>query len=42
VVVSIVGDLRREWNETFTVVLSNPTNGVISDGRGTGTIRNDD
>lgn len=40
--VLISGDLLIESNETFTVILSNPTNGIIIDDRGTGTIQNDD
>ena len=43
--VSIVinGDTKAEGNETFTVSLSNATNGAtIGDGQGLGTINNDD
>ena len=41
--VTINGDGRVEPNETFTVQLSNPTNGAtIADGTGIGTIVNDD
>jgi Ca2+-binding RTX toxin-like protein len=42
--VDISGDLTFEANETFSAVLSNPTNGTISAtaGTGTGTINNDD
>ena len=40
--VPIVGDLKKEPNETFTVTLSSPINATIADGSGTGTIVNDD
>ena len=40
--VPIVGDLKKEPNETFAVTLSSPTNATIADGSGTGTIVNDD
>ena len=40
--VSVKGDRKREADETFFVDLMNPVNAVIADGRGTGTIRNDD
>ena len=41
--VTINGDTKVEANETFNIVLSNATNGAtISDGRGVGTITNDD
>ncbi len=43
VVVSIKGDTRVEPDETFSVVLSNPSAGVVlTRDRGTGTILNDD
>ena len=42
VTVRIVGDLRKEPNETFTVTLSSPVGATIADGSGTGTIVNDD
>lgn len=40
--VSIVGDTTIEPDETFFVNLSSPTNAVIGDGQGQGTITNDD
>ena len=41
--VTINGDTKVEGNETFNVLLSNATNGAtISDGRGVGTITNND
>ncbi len=40
--IPIIGDTAPEANETFTVTLSNPVNGSIGDGSGTGTITNDD
>jgi len=40
--VVIVGDNTVEPNETFSVVLSNPTNATLGNGTGTGTILNDD
>jgi hypothetical protein len=40
--VSVKGDRKREADETFFVDLANPVNAVIADGRGSGTIRNDD
>ena len=40
--VLVQGDTIDESNETFTVVLSAPTNAVIGDGSGTGTIIDDD
>ncbi len=43
VVISIKGDTRAEPDETFSVVLSNPSAGVVlTRDRGTGTILNDD
>ncbi len=42
VTVRVNGDLLNEANETFFVNLSNPTNAIISDGQGLGTINNDD
>jgi Ca2+-binding RTX toxin-like protein len=41
-VVQVTGDTRFEPNETFFVNLSNPTNGLVLVGQGTGTINNDD
>ena len=40
--VTVIGDSPIEPNETFTVNLSNPTNAVIGDAQGVGTIINDD
>ncbi|MBC2838813.1 Calx-beta domain-containing protein [Robiginitalea sp. SC105] len=42
VTVVVNGDTTPEPNETFSVVLSNPSNATINDGTGTGTITNDD
>jgi hypothetical protein len=42
VTVSVVGDTQVELNETFNLVLSNPSGAVISDDTGVGTIINDD
>jgi large repetitive protein len=42
VTVAVHGDLVREPDETFAVVLSAPSNGTVGDGTGTGTIENDD
>ena len=39
---SVVGDATVEPSETFTVGLSNPTNAILGDATGLGTIRNDD
>ncbi len=40
--VLVNGDTQVEGDETFTVTLSNPTNAIIADGAGVGTILNDD
>jgi hypothetical protein len=40
--VDVEGDRRREATESFFLRLFSPRNAVIGDGRGTGTIRNDD
>jgi len=40
--VPVIGDTTPESNETFNVVLSNPTNAVIADGTGVGSITDDD
>ncbi|HEY6552597.1 MAG TPA: Calx-beta domain-containing protein, partial [Vicinamibacteria bacterium] len=40
--VPVVGDYAREVDETFFVNLSNPMNGAIAFGQGTGTIQNAD
>jgi len=42
VIVTVIGDLFNEANETFFVNLSNATNGMITDGQGMGTINNND
>ncbi|MDB5337171.1 MAG: Serine protease, subtilase family, partial [Planctomycetaceae bacterium] len=42
VIVSIKGDDIAEFNESFFVNLSNPSNATIADGQGVGTILNDD
>ncbi len=42
VVVAVVGDLQGEGDEAFFVDLVNPDGAVIGDGRGRGTIRDDD
>jgi subtilisin family serine protease/disulfide oxidoreductase YuzD/DNA-binding cell septation regulator SpoVG/subtilisin-like proprotein convertase family protein len=38
----LTGDAVSEASETFLVTLSNPTNAVLGDAQGTGTIQNDD
>lgn len=40
--VAVNGDTTSEGDEDFTLTLTNPTNATISDGQGTGTIRDDD
>jgi beta-glucanase (GH16 family) len=40
--ITVVGDTLKEADETFSVVLSKPTNATVSTGTGTATIRNDD
>jgi len=40
--VNVIGDTVNEPSETFFVLLSNPTNAVLADGQGQGTILNDD
>jgi hypothetical protein len=40
--VVVTGDVKVELNETVDITLSNPVNGAILDGAGTGTITNDD
>jgi glucose/arabinose dehydrogenase len=42
VTVSVTGDLVDEDNETFLVNLANPTNAILGDGHGVGTITDDD
>jgi subtilisin-like proprotein convertase family protein len=42
ITVQVNGDTTGEPNETFTVNLSNPSNSIISDNQGIGTIVNDD
>lgn len=41
-VVAVLGDRLGEPNETFVVNLSSPTNAIIADGQGVGTIRDDE
>jgi chitinase len=40
--VQVVGDGKRDADDKFFVVLTSPTNATIADGRGKGTILNDD
>jgi len=40
--VPVIGDRLPEWNETFAVVLSNPTNARLLDSVGAGTILDDE
>ncbi len=40
--IQINGDGKVELDETFQVVLASPTNAIIADGEGVGTITNDD
>lgn len=40
--IPIAGDLRDEGDETFSFILSEPTNAIIADGTAIGTITNDD
>ena len=42
IAVEVMGELLHEGDETFFVLLDQPSNGVIIRGSGTGTIRNDD
>ena len=42
ITVQVFGDFEIEGNETFFVDLSNPSNAVIGDAQGLGTIINDD
>src|SRR5206468_2091058 len=42
VLVSVLGDTLDEPDETFSVLLSNPTNASITDAQGVGTITDDD
>ena len=42
VAVTVRGDTFYEPDETFSIDLSNPTNATLADGRGVGTILNDD
>ena len=42
IVVSVIGDILTESNETFFVNLSNPVNATIADAQGLGTITDDD
>jgi probable HAF family extracellular repeat protein len=42
ITVSVIGDRKAEWEEVFYVNLAAASGAVISNGRGYGTIRNDD
>lgn len=42
IAIPVNGDVTAEPNETFSVILSNPSNATIDDGQGIGTIVNDD
>ena len=42
IAVPVIGDKRKEKDETFFVNLSGPSNATIADGQGRGTITNDD
>ncbi|MEA2622006.1 MAG: hypothetical protein QOH61_916 [Chloroflexota bacterium] len=42
ITVQVIGDGKRAGNDTFFVVLTDPTNATIADARGKGTILNDD
>jgi Calx-beta domain-containing protein len=42
ITVAVVGEAIFEANETFVVNLTNPTNALLGDGQGQGTITNDD
>ena len=42
IVVSILGDTRDEFDETFNVNLGSPTNAILSDSQAEGTILDDD
>lgn len=42
ILVTIIGDLTPELDETFFVNLSNPTNATFGDNQGLGTIKDDD
>jgi len=42
ITVNITGDTTSEPDETFSILLSNPTNATIADATGAGTILNDD
>jgi large repetitive protein len=42
VAVAVKGDTVDEDNESFTLVLSNPSNATVTDGSGTGTVTDDD
>jgi hypothetical protein len=42
ITVRVKGDRQVEPNETFRVTLKNPVHATIGDGRGVGTIVNDD
>jgi CSLREA domain-containing protein len=42
IAITIFGDTMDEWDETFLVTLSNPSNATLVDNQATGTISNDD
>jgi len=42
VTVNVTGDTTQEANETFFVNLSAPSGATLFDGKGRGTLRNDD
>ena len=42
VAVAVLGDITAEANETFVLNLSNPTNAVLADAQGVGTIIDDE
>jgi hypothetical protein len=42
ITVSVLGDTLKEGDESFFVVLSDPTKAIIYDATGVGTILNDD
>lgn len=42
VTVSVIGDLKLETDETFSLVLTKPVNGILQRAVGTATIRNDE
>ena len=42
ITIAVFGDVVEEWTETFTLMLATPINGVLSTGRGTGIIADND